>query len=99
MIHELFEAQVERTPDAVAVVFEGNKLTYRELNTRADNLARQLRVSGVGPNILVALFLDRSFDMVIGMLAVLKAGGCYVPLDPIYPQKRLAYMLADAQPL
>jgi amino acid adenylation domain-containing protein len=96
---ELFEAQAERTPDAVAVVFEGSNLTYCELNRRADGLAKQLRALGVGPDVLVALFLDRSLDMVVGMLGVLKAGGAYVPLDPTHPPKRLAYMLADAQPL
>ena len=99
MIDELFETQVERTPDAIAVEFEESRLTYRELNRRADGLAHQLRVLGVGPNVLVALFLERSLDMVVGMLGVLKAGGAYVPLDPIYPRERLAYMLADAQPL
>ena len=98
-IHELFETQVERTPDAVAVVFEERKLTYRELNRRADGLAHQFRALGVGPDVLVALFLERSPDMVVGMLGVLKAGGAYVPLDPGHPRKRLAYMLADAQPL
>jgi amino acid adenylation domain-containing protein len=98
-IHELFETQVERTPDAVAVVFEESSLTYRELDRRADRLARQLRALGVGPDVLVALFLERSLDMVVGMLGVLKAGGAYVPLDPRHPRKRLAYMLADAQPL
>jgi amino acid adenylation domain-containing protein len=98
-IHELFETEVERKPDAIAVVFEERSLTYRELNQRADDLAQHLRALGVGPDVLVALFLERSFDMVVGMLGVLKAGGAYVPLDPIHPQKRLAYMLADAQPL
>ena len=98
-IHELFETQVERTPDAVAVVFEESNLTYRELNRRADELAQQLRALGVGPDVLVALFLERSLDMVVGMLGVLKAGGAYVPLDPRHPRKRLAYVLADAQPL
>src|ERR1700739_4962984 len=98
-IHELFETQVERTPDAVAVVFEERNLTYRELNRRADGLAQQLRALGVGPDGLVALFLGRSLDMVVGMLGVLKPGGAYVPLDPRHPRKRLAYVLADAQPL
>jgi amino acid adenylation domain-containing protein len=98
-IHELFEEQVERTPDAVALVFEESSLTYRELDRRSDALARQLRLLGVGPNVLVALFLDRSPDMVIGMLSVLKSGGAYVPLDPNHPSMRLAYMLADAAPL
>ncbi len=98
-IHELFETQVERTPDAVAVVFEECNLTYRELNRRADGLAQQLRALGVGPDVLVALFLERSLDMVVGMLGVLKAGGAYVPLDPRHPRKRLAYVLEDSQPL
>ncbi|MGB9205185.1 MAG: AMP-binding protein, partial [Terriglobales bacterium] len=98
-IHELFEAQVERTPDAVAVVFEESNLTYRELNRRADGLAQQLCALGVGPDVLVALFLERSLDMFVGILGVLKAGGAYVPLDPRHPRKRLAYVLADAQPL
>ena len=98
-IHELFETQVERTPDAVAVVFEECNLTYRELNRRADGLAQQLRALGVGPDVLVALFLERSIDMVVGMLGVLKAGGAYVPLDPRHPRKRLAYVLEDSQPL
>ena len=99
MIHELFEAQVERTPDAIALVFEGIGLTYRELNQRADRLAHQLRALGVAPSVLVALFLERSLDIVVGMLGVLKAGGAYIPLDTIHPYKRLAYMLADARPL
>ena len=86
-------------PTPSLLVFEESKLTYRELNRRADGLAHQLRALGVGPDVLVALFLERSLDMVVGMLGVLKAGGAYVPLDPIYPRKRLAYMLADAQPL
>jgi amino acid adenylation domain-containing protein len=98
-IHKLFETQVERTPDAIAVIFEESTLTYRELNRRADALADQLRALGVGPDILVALFLERSLDMVVGMLGVLKAGGAYVPLEPSHPRKRLAYMLADAKPL
>jgi amino acid adenylation domain-containing protein len=98
-IHELFETQAERTPHATAVTFEASSLTYRELNRRADELASQLRALGVGPDVLVALFLERSLEMVVGMLAVLKAGGAYVPLDPAHPRTRLAYMLEDAQPL
>jgi amino acid adenylation domain-containing protein len=99
MIHELFEAQVERTPDAVAVVFEGSRLTYRELDRRADELAHRLRRLGVAPNVLVALFLNRSIDMLVGMLGVLKAGGAYIPLDPTHPRNRIAWVLEDAQPL
>ena len=96
-IHQLFEAQVERTPDAVAVVFEDEQLTYRELNSRANQLAHYLRSIKVGPEILVSIFLERSLEMVIGILGVLKAGGAYVPLDPAYPQERLAYMLEDSR--
>lgn len=98
-INELFEEQAERAPDSIAVVFEGRKLTYRELNRRADELAGQLRDLGVGPDGLVALFLERSPEMVVGLLGVLKAGGAYLPLDPVLPRKRLAYMVADAQPV
>jgi amino acid adenylation domain-containing protein len=98
-INELFEEQAERAPDSIAVVFEGRKLTYRELNRRTDELAGQLRVLGVGPDGLVALFLERSPEMVVGLLGVLKAGGAYLPLDPVLPRKRLAYMVADAQPV
>ena len=98
-LHELIEEQVERAPDAVAVVFDDKQLTYRQLNERADQLARYLQGLGVGPDMLVALFLERSLDMVVGMLGVLKAGGAYVPIDPTHPSKRLAFMLADAQPL
>ena len=98
-IHELFETQAARTPDAMAVTFGASRLSYGALNRRADELAGQLRALGVGPDVLVALFLERSLDMVVGMLAVLKAGGAYVPLDPAHPPARLAYMLEDAQPL
>jgi amino acid adenylation domain-containing protein len=98
-IHELFETQAERTPDAIAVACEGGRLTYRELNRSADELSHQLRALGVGPDVLVAIFLERSLDMVVGILAVLKSGGAYVPLDPSHPRKRVAYVLADAQPL
>ena len=96
-IHELFEAQVERTPDAVAVIFEGQHLTYRELNRRANQLAHYLRELGVGPGVLVGLCVERSLEMVVGILGVLEAGGAYVPLDPAYPRERLAFMLHDAQ--
>jgi amino acid adenylation domain-containing protein len=97
-IHELFEAQVERTPDAVAVVFESEQLTYCELNTRANQLAHYLRSLGVKPEVLVGICVERSLLMVIGLLAILKAGGAYVPLDPSYPKQRLGYMLEDSQP-
>jgi amino acid adenylation domain-containing protein len=95
--HQLFEAQVQHTPDAVAVVWEDRHLTYGELNGHANRLARHLRGCGVGPDVLVGLCTERSLEMVIGLLGILKAGGAYVPLDPTYPQDRLAYMMADAQ--
>ncbi len=96
-IHQLFEAQVQRTPDAVAVVFEDQQLTYRELNRRANQLAHYLLALGVGPEVLVGLCVERSIEMVVGLLGILKAGGAYVPLDPAYPKERLAYMLNDLQ--
>jgi surfactin family lipopeptide synthetase C len=96
-IHQLFEAQVERTPDAIAVVFEKKQLTYRELNIKANQLAHYLRSLGVKPEVLVGISVERSLDMVVGLLAILKAGGAYVPLDPSYPQERLAFMLSDSQ--
>ena len=97
-IDELFASQAERTPERTAAVFENQRLNYAELNRRADELAGRLRALGVGPDVLVALFLERSLEMVVGMLGVLKAGGAYVPLDPTHPRNRLAGMLADAQP-
>ncbi|MFN6517350.1 MAG: non-ribosomal peptide synthetase, partial [Nostoc sp. CreGUA01] len=96
-IHELFEAQVERTPDAIAVVFEDEQLTYWELNARANQLAHYLQQLGVKPEVLVGICVERSLSMVIGLLAILKAGGAYVPLDPNYPKERLAFILGDAQ--
>ncbi len=95
-IHQLFEEAVERSPDAVAVVFEGEELSYRELNARANQLARHLRSLGVEPEVLVGICVERSPLMVIGLLGVLKAGGAYVPLDPNYPKERLAFMLEDS---
>ncbi|HEV3050893.1 MAG TPA: amino acid adenylation domain-containing protein, partial [Longimicrobium sp.] len=95
-IHELFEAQAARTPDAVAVVFEDHSLTYRELNERANRLAHHLVRLGVGPEVRVGICLERSLEMVVSLLAVLKAGGAYVPLDPGLPAERLAYMLEDS---
>ena len=94
-LHELFEEQVERTPDATAVVFEDRRLTYRQLNQRANQLARYLQKLGVGPDALVAICVERSLEMVVGLLGILKAGGAYVPLDPDYPKERLGFMLAD----
>lgn len=96
-IHQLFEAQVEQTPDAIAVVFEDKQLTYRELNDKANQLANDLYALGVEPDVLVGICVDRSLEMIIGILAILKAGGAYVPLDPAYPQERIAFMLEDAQ--
>jgi len=96
-LHELFEAQVESTPKAVALVFEGRRLTYEELNCRANKLAHHLRSRGVGPDVLVGISVERSVDMVVGLLAILKAGAAYVPLDPAYPQQRLAFVLEDAR--
>jgi amino acid adenylation domain-containing protein/non-ribosomal peptide synthase protein (TIGR01720 family) len=96
-LHELFEAQVERTPDAVAVVCNGQQLTYSALNLRANQLAHYLRALGVGPEVCVGLCVERSLEMVVGLLGILKAGGAYVPLDPDYPTERLATKMADAQ--
>ena len=96
-IHQLFETQVERTPNVVALVFERQQLTYRELNCRANQLAHYLRSIGVGAETLVGICLDRSIDMVVGMLGILKAGGAYVPLDPSYPQARLVSIWSDAR--
>src|SRR5262249_23559678 len=93
---ELFEAQVARTPDAVAVVFDDGTLTYGELNARANQLAHHLRALGVGPEVVVGLCVERSLELLIGLLGILKAGGAYLPLDPSYPRERLAFMLADA---
>jgi amino acid adenylation domain-containing protein len=95
-IHELFEAQVERTPDAAALQCGDSRLTYAELNARANCLAHRLRALGVGAGSLVGICLDRSVDLVVGLLAVLKAGAAYVPLDPAYPRERVAFMLRDA---
>ena len=95
-VHALFEAQAARTPDAAAVVCRGERLTYRELNERADRLARRLRAQGVGPESPVGVMLGRSAEAVVALLGVLKAGGCYVPLDPDYPQGRLAFMLENS---
>jgi amino acid adenylation domain-containing protein len=95
-IHELFEAQVERTPDAPAVVSNDDQLSYAELNRRANRVGHRLRQLGVGPEVLVTICVDRSLDAVTGLLGILKAGGAYVPLDPAYPSARLAYMVRDA---
>ncbi|MFE1744005.1 amino acid adenylation domain-containing protein [Coleofasciculus sp. H7-2] len=102
-IHQLFEQQVEKTPDAVALIFDNvetgliESLTYRELNNRANQLAHHLQQLGVQPDVLVGICIERSLEMVVALLGILKAGGAYLPLDPKYPQERLAFMLADAQ--
>ena len=95
-LHEMFEAQVERTPERIAAVHTDEELTYRELNARANKLARYLRKLGVGPETFVGVLMERSLEMLVALLGVLKAGGAYVPLDPEYPQERLAFMLADS---
>ncbi|MBP5971506.1 amino acid adenylation domain-containing protein [Brasilonema sp. CT11] len=96
-IHQLFEEQVQRTPDAVAVVFGNQQLTYQQLNAQANQLAHYLRSLGVKPDVLVGLCVERSLEMLVGVLGILKAGGAYVPLDPDYPTERLSFMLEDAQ--
>jgi amino acid adenylation domain-containing protein len=97
-IHGLFEAQAQSRPDALAITFDGQQMTYGTLNRRANRLAHRLRRMGVGPNTLVAICMERSPEMLVGILGILKAGGAYVPLDPLYPKKRLAVMLDDARP-
>ena len=94
---ELFQEQVERTPDALALVYESEQLSYGELNRRANQLAHYLRQQGVGPEVVVGLSMERSVGMVVALLGILKAGGAYLPLDPHYPRQRLEYMLSDAQ--
>ena len=96
-IISLFEAQVAHSPEATALVCEGQELTYQELNRRANQLARHLQGLGVGPEVPVGICMERSVAMVVGLLGILKAGGAYVPLDPMYPKKRLAFMLEDTQ--
>jgi amino acid adenylation domain-containing protein/non-ribosomal peptide synthase protein (TIGR01720 family) len=97
-IHQCFETQAERVPDAIAVVFEDRELTYLELNRRANQLAHRLRALGVGPDMAVGICMERSLAMMVGILGVLKAGGVYVPLDPLLPKERLAFMVEDTQP-
>ncbi len=94
-VQQLFEAQVERTPGAVAAVFQDQEFTYRELNQRANQLAHYLRQLGVGPEVPVGICVARSLQLAVAVLGVLKAGGAYVPLDAAYPDDRLAFMLAD----
>jgi amino acid adenylation domain-containing protein/non-ribosomal peptide synthase protein (TIGR01720 family) len=96
-IHRLFEAQVARTPEAIAVVFEDQHLTYHELNQRANQLAHLLQKCGIGPDVPVGIFIERSVEMVVGLVGILKAGGAYLSLDPSYPHERLMFMLRDTQ--
>ena len=95
-VHRLFESQVRRKPDAVAAVCADERLTYRELNLRANRLARHLEGLGVSRGTLVGLCVERSLDTLVGILGILKAGGAYVPLDPGYPRDRLAFMVSDS---
>src|SRR6266436_2064504 len=97
--HQLFEAQAERTPQAVAAIFGQDRLTYRQLNRCSGELARSLQALGVGPEVLVGICLRRSLKLLAGTLAILKAGGAYLPLDPPWPQERLREVLEDARPL
>jgi amino acid adenylation domain-containing protein len=96
-VHQLFEAQAKRSPHAVALEFDGRRLTYRELDARANQLAGYLQARGLGPEVLVGICLERSLEMVVGLLGVLKAGGAYVPLDPAYPKERLAFILEETR--
>ena len=96
-VHQLIEEQAARTPDAIAVDYEGRQLTYAELNRRADRLAGYLAGLGVRPGVLVGLLVDRSLNMMVGLLGILKSGGAYVPLDPIYPPERISFVLEDAK--
>jgi len=97
-LNKFIEDQVERTPDAIALVCESQRLTYRELNQRANQVAHRLRTLGVGPDVLVGVCAERSVEMVLALLGIVKAGGAYVPLDPEYPRERLSAMLEDALP-
>ena len=98
-VHELFAEQVEKTPEAAAVEFEGRQLTYIELNRQANRLAHYLQILGVKPETRVAICVERGLEMIVGLLAILKAGGAYVPLDPAYPPERLQYMLEESDPV
>ncbi len=97
-LHKLIEEQVEKSPDSTALVYEAERLTYRELNDRANQLAHHLRKNGIGPDVLVAVCAERSLELVLALLATMKAGGAYVPFDPEYPKDRLEAMLQDASP-
>ena len=96
-IHDLFAIQVKAAPDSVATIFENQQLTYQELNAKANQLAHYLQSIGVGAEVMVGLCVERSLDLIIGILGILKAGGAYVPIDPAYPQERIAFMLEDTK--
>ena len=96
-IQELFEEEVEKQPDQIAAVYKGTSLTYRELNEKANALAGLLREKGVEPDSFVGLMVERSVEMIVGMLGILKAGGAYLPIDPAYPADRIDYMLKDSK--
>ncbi|MBD7912902.1 non-ribosomal peptide synthetase, partial [Clostridium cibarium] len=96
-IHKIFEKQVEKTPDNIAVIFDDKKLTYRQLNEKANNIARILRKKGISSNNIVAIMVERSLEMVIGVLGILKAGGTYLPIDPEYPEERIKYIINEAK--
>jgi amino acid adenylation domain-containing protein len=96
-MHELFEAQMQRTPDAIAVQFEGDALTYAQLDERANRFAHHLAALGVGPEVLVGICVERSLEMVVGLLGIMKSGGAYVPIDPAYPAERQEFMLTSSQ--
>ena len=96
-IQELFEEQVEKTPNNIAVTFEDKVLTYKELNEKANSLARALRENGVGPDVIVGIMVERSLEMIVGIMAILKAGGAYLPIDPEYPEDRTKYMLENSK--
>ncbi|MDB6121027.1 MAG: hypothetical protein JWQ71_20, partial [Pedosphaera sp.] len=98
-IQKLFEAQAALRPGAVALIFEGQSITYGDLNSRSNHLAARLRELGVGPEVLVGICVERSFEMLVGLLGILKAGGAYVPMDPSYPSERLEFLLRDAEPM
>ena len=95
-IQELFEEQAGKTPDGTAVVLDNSRMTYRELDYKSDGLALTLRKYGVKPDTIVGIMVERSLEMIVGIIGILKAGGAYLPIDPDYPQDRINYMIADS---